>query len=358
MKRFVALVATMVSAFACVCLMAGCSGAQKAEDAPCSSGSIFSYNGTLYYSGFGYVPSTNSEVQGATKIPIETSNFLIYQDMVYYTVSPDGTSGDSPVKLRTCKLDGSDDNVVSTDIAPQSCFYMVDGNLVYEHFDKSMADPEGDGWTNDCDYWVKLDPSQEGAKPQPLSKKKNIQVVAANSSHLFYVKGNATDYSGKNVYCAGLDLSDERQVYKGSITNSQCAVDQSGNLLISDQRGKKVTTFDKDLNQLTTIETGYDSLDDSLTTLQVTPYGVFVSDPKNKVTAFDSATGESTEYELKNGSDYYLEIQYADDKQVVYVSSLNTESSDDDSPAADNTALYQQNWDGSNATQCGTWFES
>lgn len=357
MKRLATLASAAILVLACALALCACSGTsgKDQKEATYTSGTVASVNGTLYYAGFGYVPSTKAEIEGATKIPVETSDFLIYQDKVYYAGVPAGTGGDSPVDLHCCKLDGSEDTVLSKDLAPQSRFYVVDGCLVYEHYDENMADPDN-SWDKNSDYWVKLDLGTKGASPVPLSEKKDVQVIAASSSKLYYVKAEPTDFGARNAYCASLDLSDEVKVYKGGVSSHMCSVDHEGRLLIADDRGRYVTTYDADLNKLAVFKTGYDSVADTMTSLQVDQFGVFVTNPEDEVTRFDVTTGETTSYKVEKGSPYYLDVQYADDTQIIYISAIV--SDDDSDPSADNTVLYRQNWDRSNFKTCGTWFES
>ncbi len=391
MKRLILAVTTLASCLALACVLCACSqqsSSSQSEDkiASYASESMINYKGTLYYANFGYVPEGQAEIDGATKLKLETSNFLIYEDTVYYTSNPNGTSGDTPVELHSCGLDGSNDKTLAKDAYPAGKFYVVSGHLVYQHMDpiEYTSDEEADSSSasddsaysesediassNESIYWQSLDLSSEKAEPAALDSKKEVQVVAASADALYYAKTDAMTAEGAKLFKAGIDLSDEKTIYEGKFLIDDCAVDTDGNLIVVSAAGEKnsdaVVTFDKDDKQLAAFNLDIDD-DDTDTSYTAGTCGLFVTNAKNStITSFDPASGDKTEHKVAGDVSYYISVQYADDDQVIYVSGIDeeqvdkaTEESKEDS-LANNTVLYQQKWGGSQASKCGTWFES
>ena len=374
MKRVIAAMAACASAVVLAFALCACgsqtSSMKDDSAATYSSGSIVKCDDMLYYAGFSYIPSTKAEIEGATKIPVETSNFLVYDNKAYYSTSPNGTSGDSPVEIHVCALDGSDDKTLVSDATPDETMYVVDGYLVYQHLtaldENGSANGEDIGWTNDSCYWAKLDLGKDGAEPAPLNDEKNIQVVAASADAIFYAKTDYGEATTKNLYKAGIDLSNETTVHEGSVSIDDCAVDTDGNLLVAGKNGSTVTTYDKDLNQLAVFDTGVDFESDTSSSLVVASYGVYVCTPENTVIYFDVSSGKHTDKKLTKDASYYISLQYADADQAFYLTDCegssdeasSSSSGEDAEAAAANTALYLQKWDESKAIECGKWFMS
>ncbi len=386
MKRLPIALASLAACVVLVCSLCACSqssSSKGSEDTSTSyaSSSMVSYKGTLYHANFGYVPTGTADIDGTTDLKLETSNFLIYDDTVYYTSNPNGTSGDNPVELHSCGLDGSNDKAIAKDAYPSGKFYIVSGHLVYQHMDpieyddtpaSSTADSDDSSYsekddieaTNESIYWQSLDLSDEKAKPVALNSKKTVQVVAATPDTLYYAKTDATAALGTKLFKASLDLSDETALYKGQFLVDDCAIDSEGNLIVitSDSKNGAVT-FDKDGKQLAAFDLGVleEDTDSSFT---ASACGLYVTNAKDAtVTSFDVATGDKTEHKIAGNPAYYIAVQYADADQVIYTTGIDEKEVDkatekSSEKAADDTALYIQKWGDSKATSCGTWFES
>ncbi len=386
MKRLPIALASLAACVVLVCSLCACSqssSSKASEDTSTSyaSSSMVSYKDTLYHANFGYVPTGTAEIDGTTDLKLETSNFLIYDDTVYYTSNPNGTSGDDPVELHSCGLDGSNDKTIAKDAYPAGKFYVVSGHLVYQHMDaveyddtpsattddsddSSYSEKEDIAATNESIYWQSLDLSDEKAKPAALNSKKTVQVVAATPDALYYAKTDATAALGTKLFKAGLDLSDETTLYKGQFLLDDCAVDSEGNLIVvTSDSNQGAVTFDKDGKQLAAFDLGLED-DDADSSFTASACGLYVTNAKDAtVTSFDVATGDKTEHKIAGDPEYYIAVQYADADQVIYTTGIDEEEVDKDAEkssekAAANTALYLQKWGDSKATSCGTWFES
>lgn len=386
MKRLPIALASLAACVVLVCSLCACSqgsSSKAAEDASTSyaSSSMVTYKGTLYHANFGYVPTGTATIDGTTDLKLETSNFLIYDDAVYYTSNPNGTSGDNPVELHSCGLDGSNDKTIAKDAYPAGKFYIVSDHLVYQHMDpieyddtpastatdsddSSYSEKDDIEATNETIYWQSLDLSDSNAKPAALNSKKTVQVVAATPDTLYYAKTDATAALGTKLFKAGLDLSDETTLYKGQFLVDDCAIDSEGNLIVvTSDSSQGAVTFDKDGKQLAAFDLGVAD-DDTDSSFTASACGLYVTNAKDStIASFDVATGDKTEHKVAGNPAYYIAVQYADADQVIYTTGIDEEEVDkatekSSEKAADDTALYMQKWGDSKATSCGTWYES
>ena len=357
MKRFVVLSLVAIMSVLMAGVLCACGSSATKSAASYTSGEFQEVGDTVYYAGFGYVPSTVAEIEDYEKLPVESSNFLVYDNKVYYTASPLGTAGDEPVELHACDLDGSNDAVVVDDALPQGTFYIVDGTLVYEHLlsSENATEEQLENFYCEMDCWYALDLGTEGAEPERLMcEDANIAVVAASDDLIYYAqRDNETGMETAGLFSMKTDMTEQTVVGDTNVDLNYCRVDADGGLVCLTEGDAAVQYYqDGELKQSFDIDYDKTIVEDSAN-LTLVGSTLYAANEEGVVYQYDCTTGEKTELQVDMPADaYYCYVRYNDGTNVVFECGIPEDE------GMSNTVLLTQPLDYDKASECGRWFES